>query len=322
MHFIPTTQTQLNRLKDRAKALRGQFERLGHARDAAAKELGYSDFHHAVHCAALTAAQRATTPQGCDTGDDRLLARAIERLRDLLTGDAAVDLNNPRVRTAMQDFQGLRVAGLLAKGQIAENPRAFFNDALIDFNVFHGEDFAPTISNSGALQRERGYRLWTALLDDLRSSTYHTLYCYAYMKVFASYAAGLGQMSPNDPAYAVSDKLLTVMQLVMECRGVDDALDIIQEKADELMPANMNVSARMSKMDMEHASSWWSRIQAMVSVEMAGVCSILPFDMIATQIASGAVGRLPFAPLYSPTSPALRKSYVDVARARWSQLPP
>lgn len=222
----------------------------------------------------------------------------------------------------MHDFQGLRVAGLLAKGQIADNPRTFFNDALIDFNVIHGEAFPPTVSNSGTRQRERGYRLWAALLDDLQSSTYHTLYCYAYMKVFASYAAGLGQMPRNDPAYAVSERLLTVMQLVMERRDVDDALDFIQEQADESMPANMNRNAHTDEMDTEHLSSWWSRIQAMVSVEMAGVCSILPFDMISTQLASGAVGRLPFAPLYSPTSPEIRKSYVDVAKARWSALAP
>ena len=319
MHFIPTTQTQLDRLKRRAKDLRGQFDRLGHARDAAAKELGYSDFHHAVHCAALTAAQRAASPK-CPDFEDRLTARAIERLVDMLTGDPAIDLGNTRVRAAMQDFQGLRVAGLLAKGWIAENPRAFFNDALIDFDLFHGEDFPPTIPNTGAQQRERGYRLWAALLDEQHGSTYHTLYCYAYMKVFAGYDAGLCQMSRGDPVYAVNGRLLTVMQLVMERRGVDDALDLIQELADELMPSDMNVSVRTGEMDTEHMSSWWSRIQAKVSIEMAGVCSILPFDMIATQLASGAVGRLPFALLYSPTSSAIRKSYVAEAMARWSAL--
>jgi hypothetical protein len=320
MHFIPTTQTQLDRIKVRAKTLRSQFERLGNARDAVAKEMGYMDYHHAVHCASLTAIQRSAPHLGQAADGDPVITLAIARLRDLLTGDAAVDLGNPRVRAAMQDFQGLRVASLLAKASWAENPQGFFDDAVDDFNAFGSEDFPPTVSNSGPAQRKQGFRLWAALMDDKHSATYQMLYAYAYLKVFGNYAAWIAQTPRNDAAFPVGDKLLTVMQQVMERRGVDETLDFLHGPADELMPLDMNVSTHTGSMDLEHASTWWSRIQAMVSVEMAGVCSILPFDLLAAQIASGATGKLPFALLYSPRSPEHRESFLEVAKLRWSTL--
>lgn len=320
MHFIPTTQTQLDRIKVRAKSLRNQFERLGNARDAAAKEMGFEDYHHAVHCASLTATQRAALRPDQTAASDPVIRLAIARLGDLLAGDAAVDLGNPRVRAAMRDFQGLQVAGLLAKASWAENPHGFFDEAVNDFNAFGSDEFPPTVRNIGETQRGKGFRLWAALMDDKHGATYQMLYAYAYMKVFGSYAAGLAQMSRNDPAFPSGDKLLTVMQLLMERPSVDDALDFLHGPADELMPLDMNVSAHTGTMSTEHPSTWWSRIQAMVSVEMAGVCSILPFDLVAAQIASGATGKLPFTPLYSPISPNAREGYLEIAKLRWSEL--
>lgn len=55
-------------------------------------------------------------------------------------------------------------------------------------------------------------------------------------------------------------------------------------------------------------------------MEMAGVCSILPFDLLAAQIASGATGKPPLALLYSPRLPQHRESFLEVAKLRWSAL--
>lgn len=321
MQFIPTTQTQLDRLKDRAKSLRNQYDRLGHARDAAAKEMGYTDYHHAIHCASLTAAQSSVAAVGLGTGDLRQIDLAIDRLAELLAGDPAVDLSNPGVRAAMQRFQGLRTASLLAKAWFTERPRTFFRDALHDFDAFGGDEFPPTVANKSPAQRDQAHRLWTALLDDRRSAAFHLLYSYAYMKQFACYAAGLQKMRPGDPVYSVNERLLVVMQAVIESRDADEALDYIQGAADELMPREMNISIHTGAEDYERPSTWWSRIQAGVAIQMAGVCSILPFDLLAAHLVKGATGKLPFTPLYTPTAPAIRDSYLRLAKERWMALP-
>lgn len=323
MHFIPTTQTQLDRLKDRAKCLRGQHDRLGHARDAAAREFGYSDYHHALHCATLTAGQRSSAAGiGVHAVDLRHIELAIEHLAEFLAGDPAVDLNNAVVRTCMETFEGLRTAGQLAKVWVTKTPEAFFVGAVRDFDAFGSDDFPPTVSNKNAAQRDAARLLWSALLEPQRSSAFHLLYCYCFIKVFASYAAGMRHMRRDEPVYSVNRHLCEVMQTVMETSTASEALDYIHGPADDLMPRAMNIDIHTGKEDYAVPSTWWSRVQAGVAINMAGTCSILPFTQISEYMTKGATGKMPFIPLYSPRDTALRESYVRTAKERWQDLPP
>lgn len=298
MHFIPTSQTQLDRIK--------------------AKEMGYVDYHHAIHCASQTALQRSAATSNAE--DSRVIDVAIANLQGLLAGDAAVDMGNKRIRAAMDEFQGLRVAGLLAKAWFAENPSGLFKDSVNDFNILRGDDFPPRVANDSTSQLEQGYRLLSTLMSEQHSSAYHTLYSYAFMKVFASYAAGLAQMARTGAPYTVTNKLLSVMQFLLERRDVDEALDFVHGPADELMPRDMNINASTGALDTEHSSTWWSRIQSMVMIEMAGVCSVLPYDMLKEHLLNNGSARPPFTALYVPALPTLRESYIHAAKARWLAL--
>lgn len=322
MKFIPTTLTQLNKIKDRAKELRPQFERLGHARDVAAREAGYDDFHHAFRCAAGHG--RRLTGVGTHqsiASETAIINLVLSRLEEVLVSDPAVDLRNPRVLAAMNDRQGLRTAALLTKAVHLAYGETYYAAALKDYNALATQGFPPANLNTSSDNRATAPALWQALQSEENAPAFHLLYSYCYIRIFSGYASWLNTADPGDAGRGTVEQLLYVMQVLMERSDADEALDFLHGPADELMPLEANRSVHTGQLDTDDRSTWWSRIQGAVSIEMVGTCSILPYAGLRKYIADGSNGRLPFALLYTPQDAKLLERYTVAARARWAALP-
>lgn len=313
MKYIATTATQLDQIKSRAKVLRPHFERLGHARDAAARESGFEDYHHAHWCALESA-------RGTSRREDRhlgLATYAISRLPEMLRRDPALNLDHPPVKQMLSKSGGLEIVRQELQPIHLNGGREYFRAAVHDY-LQMVPDFAPSVEYHHSEQMLVADSVWESLLRGDQAGSYDLLSGFAALKVLAGYMAFIEGVPASEASKQETRKLAALVHGLLAARSTDEAVELVFERGDVLMPREMNISIHTGKEDYEEPSSYWTRIAAAISIEMAGTISNLPFGLLQNQLDTQHLGApVPFFTMLMPTDSQLRRRYLEAARSRF-----
>lgn len=315
LKFIPTTATQLKRIKKRAKELRPLQTSLGHALDAAAKELGYDNYHHSVWCSSRPQAPNASRQADCADSQDALVQFAIRELPGILRNEMAVDLDQPDLRAIARESAGLQLSQLWVLHWARESDASYFDVAAADFREQQGNWTAAAQFHS-RMQHDLAAATWRALLEDVNQAAFAELHLFSFMTVFAGHLSALNLPLSREDA-AVSQKLAGLCNALLEAKTLEDAIEITEGPlGGAFMPYEMNVLPN-GMIDEEHSSTYWSRIGSQVAASVAGHVSRLPFKILQEHLPLAGKERLPHTWLTNHPDPETHVRMVEASRARW-----
>lgn len=310
MKHIPTTATAVGKIKARAKQLREQHSSMGHARDAAAKEAGYYDFHHVTACAAREdiGIPKPDTPH--------LVACAIHVLPGLIEAEPYYLRSLGASHAAANHSFGLHYLCAELKSIHRAGGEQYFKDACDDYlaNIRIAEfdvtpDAAFVSSDMASAQS-----IWNSLLTEEHAAIYRSLLNHAFAKMLSGYSQGSRNSLQSNENRMTCQLLLETADRLFRCTDMLQLDKLDEELSGKLLPRNMNVNLQTGEDDYTTPSTYWSRIASVVSFEMAGYVGALPITRIMECV--GNLANVSLEPTVVPRDPEVQKRFLDTSLER------
>lgn len=306
---IPTTATAVLKIKDRARHLRDQHSSLGHARDAAAKEAGYDDYHHVTICAKESQA----SPKSFEGVD--FVRSALHVLPALIEADPMYTKSLKQAHYDLNHSFGIDFLDDRLKTIHRQGGNEYFRAACSDyFEHLKISGFTVT-ADAAVLSKDLSlvYQTWEALLDPKHQDLHRTLLNHSYVKVLAGHLSGI-EGSPSAIHKETSHSLILTLQALAHCSNQEQLSEFGANVASGLLPRNMNISIHTGAEDYSEPSTYWSRISSSISVEMAGFFGTFPIARI--KAAAADIELIGLDPTVVPIEDSRRKDYIERSRQR------
>ncbi len=312
MKHIPTTTTAVDKIKARARALRSSHDSLGHARDAAAVEAGYDHYHHVTQCHKSSGAAK----DGKDTGKSRLLSCVYRVIPALIEADPAYVTTLKKAHSSTLNSLGVDALEHQTLQVHSQGGAVYFRTAIHDF-LRHIEDSGFVVTQDAAsLSQELATlsQIWDSLRRPPQRQLHRTMLQHGFWKVQAGYWRSARELGPGSPSYATSRGIAMAMEELLMCTTTDELAlyDVLTGSAK--LPRSMNINMHTQQEDYEQPSTFWSRLSAGVSMEMAGLIATLPLERIRASLDD--LELISLEPTIVPRDPAQRELYVEKSQRR------
>lgn len=313
MKHIPTTSTAVDKIKARARALRSSHDSLGHARDAAAVEAGYEHYHHVTHCHKNSA---GPAKEAKDSGNSRLLSCVHRVIPALIEANPIYVTTLKKAHSSGLNSLGLDELEHHALRVHSEGGAVYFRAAIHDF-LRHIEDSGFVVTQAAAsLSQELTAlcQIWDSLRQPSQRQLHRTLLQHGFWKVQAGYRRSAMELGPSAPSHATSLAIANAMQSLVMCTTPEKLAHFNDYIAEARLPRSMNIDMHTGREDYEQPSTFWSRIAAGVSMEMAGLIATLPLERI--KASQDNIELISLDPTIVPRDHAQRESYVQQSQRR------
>ncbi len=314
MKHIPTTSTAVEKIKARARALRSNYESLGHARDAAAVEAGYDHYHHVTHC--------HKNSDGASKGNDakHLLACVYRVIPALLEAAPIFDKQFKQAQANLSSSVGVDFLETQLLRVHSEGGDDYFRAATNDFlRQLQGARFVVT-SDAASFAKDLSIlmEIWKSLRTPTHRHLHRTLVQEGFVRVLAGYSRFASDAGNSDPGYQTTVLLSSAMVQLLQCTSPTQLERYIDHVASAELPRSMNISMHTGNEDFEFPSTYWSRISAGVSMEMAGAIATLPLDRI--RASQNSLELMSLLPTVVPQDPVDCETYIQESHRRTASI--
>lgn len=309
MKSIPTTATAILKIKERARQLRDQHSSLGHARDAAANEAGYVDYHHVTTCAKESQA----SPKSVEVLD--FIRCALHVLPGLVEADPLYTKSLKQVHYDLSHSFGLDYLEDCLKAVHRQGGNEYFRAACGDyFQHLKISGFTVT-ADAAVLRTDLGlvYQVWESLLDPIHQDLHRTLLNHAFLKVLAGHLSGIKE-APSVIHKETCDLLVFTLKRLVSSSNQEQLRHLVADVGSRLLPREMNISLHTDAEDYSEPSTYWSRISAGISIEMAGFVGTFPVARI--KAAAADLELVGLDPTVVPVDAPRRAEYIEKSRQR------